>query len=136
MCSGLHSLLYYQISRPVLKQWHGRLAHIWSEEALGIGQNIPGFFFSYVEIQYHSKYVLLISIAPKSAKHFQVMQAMQALIRLPEIAHIMQEMSKEMMRAGIIEEMLDETMAGVEDEEEMEEAAQSEVDKVRFYAKV
>lgn len=58
------------------------------------------------------------------------MQAMQALIRLPEVAQVMQEMSKEMMRAGIIEEMLDETMSGVEDEEEMEEAAQSEVDKV------
>lgn len=58
------------------------------------------------------------------------MQAMQALVRLPEVAHTMQEMSKEMMRAGIIEEMLDETMSAVEDEEEMEEAAQSEVDKV------
>ncbi|GBP06265.1 Charged multivesicular body protein 3 [Eumeta japonica] len=60
----------------------------------------------------------------------QVMQAMQALVRLPEIASIMQEMSKEMMRAGIIEEMLDETMSNIEDEEEMEEAAQTEVDKV------
>lgn len=58
---------------------------------------------------------------------------MQTLVRLPEIAHTMQEMSKEMMKAGIIEEMLDETMASVEDEEEMEEAAQGEVDKVRIY---
>lgn len=58
------------------------------------------------------------------------MQAMQALVRLPEVAATMQELSKEMMRAGIIEEMLDETMSSVEDEEEMEEAAQSEVDKV------
>lgn len=58
------------------------------------------------------------------------MQAMQTLVRLPEIAHTMQEMSKEMMKAGIIEEMLDETMSSVEDEEEMEEAAQGEVDKV------
>lgn len=58
------------------------------------------------------------------------MQAMQALLRLPEIAQTMQELSKEMMKAGIIEEMLDETMSGIEDEEEMEEAAQSEIDKV------
>lgn len=59
------------------------------------------------------------------------MQAMQALIRLPEVAATMQELSKEMMRAGIIEEMLDDTMSSMEDEEEMEEAAQGEVDKVR-----
>lgn len=58
------------------------------------------------------------------------MQAMQSLIRIPEVAHTMQEMSKEMMKAGIIEEMLDETMDSVEDTEEMEDAAQAEVDKV------
>lgn len=62
---------------------------------------------------------------------FQVMQAMQALVRLPEVAQTMQDLSKEMMRAGIIEEMLDDTMSSMEDEEEMEEAAQTEVDKVR-----
>lgn len=55
---------------------------------------------------------------------------MQSLIRIPEVAHTMQEMSKEMMKAGIIEEMLDETMDSIEDTEEMEDAAQVEVDKV------
>lgn len=44
----------------------------------------------------------------------------------------MQELSKEMMKAGIIEEMLDETMDVFEDTEEMEEAAQSEIDKVLY----
>jgi charged multivesicular body protein 3 len=58
------------------------------------------------------------------------MQAMQRLIRVPEVAQTMQNMSKEMMKAGIIEEMLDETMDTFEDTEEMEEAAQTEVDKV------
>lgn len=60
------------------------------------------------------------------------MTAMQRLIRVPEVAQTMQDMSKEMMRAGIIEEMLDETMDNFEDTEEMEEAAQSEIDKVLF----
>lgn len=60
------------------------------------------------------------------------MTAMQRLIRVPEVAQTMQEMSKEMMKAGIIEEMLDETMDEIEDTEEMEEAAQSEIDKVLF----
>lgn len=36
------------------------------------------------------------------------------------------------MKAGIIEEMLDETMEDLEDTEEMEEAAQNEIDKVLF----
>lgn len=55
---------------------------------------------------------------------------MQSLIRIPEVAQTMQDMSKEMMKAGIIEEMLDETMDSVEDTEGMEDAAQAEMDKV------
>ncbi|VEN40572.1 unnamed protein product [Callosobruchus maculatus] len=58
--------------------------------------------------------------------------AMQRLVRIPEVAHTMQEMSKEMMKAGIIEEMLDDAMDEFEDTEEMEEAAQSEIDKVLY----
>lgn len=60
------------------------------------------------------------------------MQAMQSLVRLPEVANTMREMSKEMMKAGIIEEMMDETMESLEDTDEMEEEAQSEVDKVTY----
>ncbi|KAL0811458.1 hypothetical protein ABMA28_009858 [Loxostege sticticalis] len=71
-----------------------------------------------------------LRVAGSLQKSTEVMQAMQALIRLPEIAHTMQELSKEMMRAGIIEEMLDDTMSSMEDEEEVEEAAQAELDKV------
>jgi len=37
-------------------------------------------------------------------------------------------------QAGIIEEMLDETMSEMDDPEEMEEEAQEEIDKVRNYA--
>lgn len=74
----------------------------------------------------------VLRVAGSLQKSTEVMQAMQSLIRVQEVAHTMQEMSKEMMKAGIIEEMLDETFEGVEDTEEMEEAAQNEIDKVLF----
>lgn len=35
-------------------------------------------------------------------------------------------------QAGIIEEMLEDTFEGMEDEDEMEEAAEAEVDKILF----
>lgn len=61
---------------------------------------------------------------------------MQSLIRVPEVAATMRDMSREMMKAGIIEEMLEETFEGLEDQDELEEEAQEEVDKVRtFYLK-
>lgn len=71
-----------------------------------------------------------IRVAGSVSKSTEVMQAMQSLIRVPEVAATMREMSKEMMKAGIIEEMLDETMDSIEDSEEMEDEADEEVDKV------
>ena len=38
-------------------------------------------------------------------------------------------MSKEMMKAGIIEEMMEDTFEGMEDQDELEDAAQEEVSK-------
>jgi len=59
----------------------------------------------------------------------EVMKSMQSLVRLPEIQKTMQELSREMMKAGILEEMVEDTMEGLEGEEE-EEAAQEEIDKI------
>merc|ERR1719412_2752579 len=47
----------------------------------------------------------------------EVMQSMQSLVRLPEIQKTMQELSREMMKAGILEEMVEDTMEGLEGEE-------------------
>lgn len=63
-------------------------------------------------------------------KSTEVMQAMQNLVKLPQISATMREMSREMTKAGILEEMIDETMESIEDTEEIEEEAQSEVDRI------
>ena len=66
-------------------------------------------------------------------KSTEVMRSMQNLVKIEEISHIMQDMSKEMMRAGIIDEMLEETLENtLGDSEELEEEAQEEVDRVLF----
>nr|CAG4635095.1 EOG090X0EF4 [Alona affinis] len=71
-----------------------------------------------------------LRIAGSLQKSTEVMKAMQQLIKIPEVAATMRELSKEMMKAGIIEEMMQDTMESLEDTEELEEAAQEEVDKV------
>lgn len=71
-----------------------------------------------------------IRVAGSVSKSTEVMQAMQSLVRVPEVAATMRELSKEMMKAGIIEEMLDETMESVEDSEEVEDEADEEIDKI------
>ncbi|XP_023690161.1 charged multivesicular body protein 3 [Paramormyrops kingsleyae] len=62
----------------------------------------------------------------------EVMKAMQNLVKVPEIQATMRELSKEMMKAGMIEEMLEDTFESMDDEEEMEEMAEAEVDRILF----
>ncbi|XP_064200223.1 charged multivesicular body protein 3 isoform X1 [Anguilla rostrata] len=74
----------------------------------------------------------VLRVAGALQKSTEVMKSMQSLVKIPEIQATMRELSKEMMKAGIIEEMLEDTFEGMEDEEEMEEAAEEEVDKILF----
>lgn len=58
------------------------------------------------------------------------MRSMQNLVKVQEVAQVMQDMSREMMRAGIIDEMLEETLEDTLGGEEVEAEANEEVDKV------
>ncbi|XP_050702541.1 charged multivesicular body protein 3-like isoform X3 [Eriocheir sinensis] len=72
-----------------------------------------------------------LRVAGSLQQSTEVMKAMQELVKLPEISKTMQELSREMCKAGIMEEMLEDTLDTMEPEE-MEEEVQAEVDKVLF----
>ncbi|TQS33509.1 hypothetical protein Golomagni_06144 [Golovinomyces magnicellulatus] len=57
-----------------------------------------------------------------------IMKDVNSLIRLPELTGTMQELSQELIKAGIIEEMVGDSLP--EDLQEEEEEAETEVDKV------
>lgn len=59
-----------------------------------------------------------------------VMRDVNSLIRLPELAGTMQELSVELMRAGIIEEMVEDALPEDPDALFEDEEAEDEVDKV------
>lgn len=58
-----------------------------------------------------------------------IMKDVNSLVKLPELTGTMQELSRELMKAGIIEEMVGDMMPDTELGEEDEEA-EEEVDKV------
>ncbi|XP_062507821.1 charged multivesicular body protein 3-like [Corticium candelabrum] len=64
-------------------------------------------------------------------KSTEVMRSMNSLMRVPEIQETMRELSQEMMKAGIMEEMMEDTFESVE-EEGLDEAADVEVEKILF----
>ena len=62
-------------------------------------------------------------------KSAEIMGSMNKLMNMPELASTMKDMAKEMMRAGLIDEMMEETMA-MADPDELEMEADAEVNKI------
>uniref|UniRef100_A0A1I8JQZ7 C3H1-type domain-containing protein n=1 Tax=Macrostomum lignano TaxID=282301 RepID=A0A1I8JQZ7_9PLAT len=66
-------------------------------------------------------------------KSTEVMHAMQKLVKVPEIQQTMMEMSREMTKMGIMDEMMEDAMSDVlGDDDQLEADADKEVDKVLF----
>merc|ERR1711957_97235 len=68
-------------------------------------------------------------MASAMEKSSEVMAQMNSLVKCGEVADTMKEMSREMFKAGLIDEVMDDAMADM-DGEEMEEEAEAEMDKV------
>lgn len=65
-------------------------------------------------------------------KSTEVMKLVNGAIKLPEISGAMQRMSMEMTKAGIMEEMVADTFDALAEDDEIEEEADEEVNKVLF----
>ncbi|KAH7690811.1 Snf7 family protein [Dioscorea alata] len=64
------------------------------------------------------------------SKSAEVMKLVNGLMKAPEVAATMQEFSKEMTKAGVIEEMVNDAVDTALDSEDIEEEIEEEVDKV------
>ncbi|EKM59877.1 uncharacterized protein PHACADRAFT_138192 [Phanerochaete carnosa HHB-10118-sp] len=78
-----------------------------------------------------SQQLAMAKVTGSLQKSTEIMKLSNQLIRLPQISQTMREMSREMTTAGVLEEMMDDTLA-MEEDEEVEEEADAEVDKVLF----
>ncbi|KAL4081907.1 Snf7-domain-containing protein [Scleroderma yunnanense] len=73
----------------------------------------------------------MMKVTGSLQKSTEIMKLSNSLIKLPQISQTMREMTMEMTKAGIMEEML-EDMLDMEEDEEISEEADAEVDKVLF----
>eukprot|EP00771_Trimastix_marina_P001170 gnl/Trimastix_PCT/2223.p1 GENE.gnl/Trimastix_PCT/2223~~gnl/Trimastix_PCT/2223.p1 ORF type:complete len:212 (+),score=49.70 gnl/Trimastix_PCT/2223:40-675(+) len=72
----------------------------------------------------------MIRVVGGIQKSTEVMSAMNSLVRVPEIAQSMATLSREMTRAGIIEETVDDAFESALGEPDDEIAADAEINKV------
>jgi len=80
-----------------------------------------------LQMQQQASQIRVVGALQKST---DVMKSMSNLIKVPEVHQVMQEMSREMMKAGVIEEMMEDTFEAIDDPEELEEDVQQAVDKI------
>ncbi|CAF0763382.1 unnamed protein product [Brachionus calyciflorus] len=71
-----------------------------------------------------------MKIAGAMKSSTEVMKTMSNLMKLPELQKTMTDMSKEMMKMGIIDELINETVDSVLDEDDIDKIADEEVDKI------
>ncbi|GAA5795309.1 hypothetical protein HPULCUR_000665 [Helicostylum pulchrum] len=72
-----------------------------------------------------------LKVAGALQKSGEVMKLVNQLAKLPEMSQTMQQMSMEMTKAGIMDEMIGDTM-DMMDDDDIEEAADEEVNNVLF----
>lgn len=63
-------------------------------------------------------------------KSTEVMKLVNGLLKAPEVAATMQDLQKEMMKSGVVEEMVTDSLDAALDNEDIEEEIEGEVDKV------
>lgn len=71
----------------------------------------------------------MLNMSQSLQKSTEVMHAMNALVRVPEVQATMRELAREMMKAGLIEELVEDSMSAM-DGEDLDEAADEEIEKV------
>ncbi|CAH9072312.1 unnamed protein product [Cuscuta epithymum] len=64
------------------------------------------------------------------SKSAEVMKLVNNLMKAPEVARTMQEFSKEMTKAGVIEEMVNDAVDDALDTEDIEDETEEEIEKV------
>nr|CAG4638765.1 EOG090X0EF4 [Cyclestheria hislopi] len=120
--------------KDAAKKGDKEVCHVLAKEIIHARKAISKIYASKAHISSISmqmkNQLATLRLAGSLQKSTEVMRVMQQLIKVPEIASTMRELSKEMMKAGIIEEMLEDTLESFEDTDELEEQAQEEVDKV------
>ncbi|KAF9247094.1 vacuolar sorting protein Vps24 [Melanogaster broomeanus] len=73
----------------------------------------------------------MLKVTGSLQKSTEIMKLSNSLIKLPQISQAMREMSMEMTKAGVMEEML-EDMLEMDEDEDIAEEADAEVEKVLF----
>lgn len=76
----------------------------------------------------------MFKVTGNMQKSTEIMRLSNQLVRVPEMSQSMRAMGSELMKAGVLEEMMEDTLeaSALGDDQDVEEEAQAEVDNVLY----
>ncbi|XP_064382768.1 charged multivesicular body protein 3-like [Halichondria panicea] len=119
--------------KDAAKKGHTDVAKILAKELIQSRKAVSKIYASKAQmnsvVMSMQQQLSMLRMSGSIQKSTEVMAAMRNLIKLPEIQATMMELSREMSKAGLMEEMMEDTFEGLEDDD-LEEEADKEVDKI------
>ncbi|SCU94961.1 LADA_0G12552g1_1 [Lachancea dasiensis] len=119
--------------RRASKQNDTRTVRIYAKELYQINKQYQRIYVSKAQLQSVGMKIeeafRMQSLQENMASSAVLMREVNSLVKLPYLQHTMMELEKELVKSGMISEMIDDTMELAEDEE-MEEEVDQEVNKI------
>lgn len=123
-----------QLIKKAAKKNDTKTVKLYAKELYGINKQYSRLYTSKSQIEsvgmkIEEVYKMKV-LTNQMANNAGLMREVNSLVRLPLLRNTMIELEKELMKSGIITEMIDDAMEGIDEDEELDEEVNEEVNKI------
>ncbi|GMM53568.1 ESCRT-III subunit protein [Maudiozyma humilis] len=123
-----------QLIKKAAKKGDTRTVKLYAKELYGVNKQYARMYTSKAQLESVGMKIeeayKMRTLTTQMAQNTDLMREVNSLVRLPQLRNTMVELEKELMKSGIITEMVDDTMEALDDDEELDEEVNEEVNKI------
>ena len=123
-----------QLIKRAAKKNDVKTVKLYAKELYGINKQYSRLYTSKAQLESVGMKIeeayKMKTLTTQMANNADLMREVNSLVRLPQIRNTMVELEKELMKSGIITEMIDDTMETLDEDEELDEEVNEEVNKI------
>ncbi|SMN17758.1 similar to Saccharomyces cerevisiae YKL041W VPS24 One of four subunits of the endosomal sorting complex required for transport III (ESCRT-III) [Maudiozyma saulgeensis] len=123
-----------QLIKKAAKKNDIKTVKLYAKELYGINKQYSRLYTSKAQLESVGMKIeeayKMKTLTTQMAENTDLMREVNSLVRLPQIRNTMVELEKELMKSGIITEMIDDTMESLDEDEELDEEVNEEINKI------
>ena len=123
-----------QLIKKAAKKGDTKTVKLYAKELYGVNKQYSRMYTSKAQLESVGMKIeeayKMKTLTTQMAQNTDLMREVNSLVRLPQLRNTMVELEKELMKSGIITEMVDDTMEMLDDDEELDEEVNDEVNKI------